>query len=190
MADELLTLPFSSSEEWRLWLNENHATSAGVWLKFAKKASGIVSITPQEALEVSLCYGWIDGQRKKFDDTYFLNKYTHRGNRSMWSKRNCELAEGLIQAGKMQSAGLAEIERAKQDGRWERAYDSPANMTVPEDFLTELRKDQEAFAFYQTLNSSNTFAIAWRLQTAKKPETRQRSMVRILAMLKNGEKLA
>lgn len=189
MPIELLTLPFASSEEWRLWLDENHSSSDGIWIKFAKKASGVVSITPQEALEVSLCYGWIDGQRKKFDDTYFVNKYTARSKRSMWSKRNRELAEGLIRAGQMQPAGFEEIERARQDGRWQNAYDSPANMTVPQDFMSELEKDQEAHAFFLTLNKTNKFQIAWRLQTAKKRETRRRRMDKILAMLKNGEKL-
>lgn len=188
MTRELPTLPFATADEWRLWLDENHSSSDGIWLKFAKKASGIVSITPQEALEASLCYGWIDGQRKKFDDSYFINKYTTRTRRSMWSKRNRELAEWLIEVEKMQPAGLIEIERAKQDGRWERAYDSPANMTMPEDFLTELKKDQEAFEFFQTLSSTNTFAIAWRLQAAKKPETRHRRMEKIPSMMKAGEK--
>ena len=188
MVNELPTLAFTSADEWRSWLEEHHATSEGIWLKFAKKASGIPSITPQEALEVALCYGWIDGQRKSFDDSYFINKYTTRTKRSMWSKRNRDIAEGLIEAELMQPAGLREIERAKQDGRWRRAYDSPANMSLPEDFLTELKKDSDAFAFFETLNKSNTFEIARRLQTASKPETRQRRMEKILAMMKAGEK--
>lgn len=188
MAQELPTLPFATAEEWRLWLEENHASSEGIWLKFAKKASGITSITPQEALEVSLCYGWIDGQRNKFDDNYFINKYTARSKRSMWSKRNRDLAERLIQENKMQPAGFREIERAKQDGRWQNAYDSPANMEMPQDFLTKLKKDEEAYAFFQTLNSTNTYEIARRLQTARKPETRLRRMEKTLSMMKNGEK--
>lgn len=188
MTQDLPTKTFESAKEWELWLSNNHAASGGIWLKFAKKASGITSITPQEALEVSLCYGWIDGQRNRFDDKYFLNKYSPRTKRSMWSKRNRELAEGLIKAGKMQPAGLQEIDRAKQDGRWEQAYDSPANMQIPEDFLTELKQDQAAYQFFQTLSKTNTYTIAWRLQTAKKPETRQRRMDKILSMMKSGEK--
>ncbi|MBS1643783.1 MAG: YdeI/OmpD-associated family protein [Bacteroidetes bacterium] len=181
-------ITFATSEEWAAWLAANHQQSEGIWIKFAKKASGILSITPQEALEVALCYGWIDGQRNQFDDNHYLNKYCHRTAKSIWSKRNCGIALQLIKDKKMQAEGLAEIERAKEDGRWERAYDSPANMQIPEDFIIELKKNKQAQAFFQTLNKTNTFAIAFRLQTAKKPETRQRRMEKILAMMAEGKK--
>lgn len=150
------TLFFSTPHEWNDWLDENHQTSDGLWLKFAKKASGIPSVTPSEVLEVALCYGWIDGQRKKFDDYYYLNKYTPRRSRSLWSKRNCDIALRLIEEGKMQPAGFAEIERAKADGRWEKAYDSPANMEMPEDFLNELAKNPKAETCLAASNSQKT----------------------------------
>src|SRR5262249_35841977 len=136
-----------------------------------------------------LCYGWIDGQRKSHDDTYFLQKFTPRRPKGLWSKRNIDKVTRLIAEGRMQPSGLAEAEAAKQDGRWKAAYDSPRNMTVPEDCLKALKKNKEALAFFNTLNKANIYAIAWRLQTAKKPETRQRRFDALLAMLEREEKL-
>lgn len=182
-------LTFSTAKAWENWLAENHDKSEGIWIRFAKKASGIPSVTPVEALDAALCYGWIDGQRNKFDDRYYLNKYTRRSARSLWSKRNCDIALRLIEDKKMQPAGFREIEKAKADGRWEKAYDSPANMKVPEDFLNALKKDKKAYQFFKTLNKTNTYAIAWRLQTAKKPETRQRRMQKLLEMMAAEQKL-
>jgi uncharacterized protein YdeI (YjbR/CyaY-like superfamily) len=155
----------------------------------AKKASGIASVTHDEALDVALCYGWIDGQRKTQDDTYFLQKFTPRRPKSLWSKRNIEKIAALTAAGKMQPSGLAEVAAAQGDGRWDAAYDSPKNMIVPEDFLKALAENPQAQIFFNTLNQANTYAIAWRLQTAKKPETRQRRFDALLAMLAKGEKL-
>lgn len=156
-------------------------------MKFAKKGSGIPSVYYQEALLVALCYGWIDGQAKTFDEEYYLQKFTPRTKRSMWSKRNIGLVEQLIKDKKMQPAGLVEIERAKADGRWEASYDSPKHMQVPEDFLTELKKHATAYKFYQNLSKTNRYAIAWRLQTAKKEETKQKRMQQIIQMLTKGE---
>lgn len=147
-----------------------------------------MSVTPAEALDVALCYGWIDGQRDKFDESYYLNKYTPRRPRSLWSKRNREIVEGLDKENRMKAAGIKEVEAAKADGRWEKAYDSPANMKVPGDFLKALSTNKKAEAFFKTLNKTNQYAIAWRLQTAKKPETRERRMKKILEMMENGEK--
>ena len=185
---DLPVIPLQSQEEWEEWLADNHATSNGVWLQFFKKASGKKTITHAEALDEALCYGWIDGQSKSYDDESWLQKFTPRRARSVWSKVNIQNVERLIQAGKMKPAGLQQIEAAKLDGRWERAYDSPSNATVPDDFLQELEKDKKAKAFFDTLNKANTYAIIYRLQTAKKPETRQRRMRAILEMLSKGEK--
>ncbi|MFN8512243.1 MAG: YdeI/OmpD-associated family protein [Chloroflexia bacterium] len=186
---EYPNLPFASASVWEEWLAEHHAAADGVWIMVAKKASGIASVTHDEALDVALCYGWIDGQGKTFDDTYYLQKFTPRRPKSLWSKRNIEKVTALTAAGKMQPAGLAEVEAAKRDGRWDAAYDSPKNMVIPEDFMQALGENEQALAFFNTLNQANKYAIGWRLQTAKKPETRQRRFDALLAMLERGEKL-
>jgi uncharacterized protein YdeI (YjbR/CyaY-like superfamily) len=182
-------LPFASAAAWEAWLSAHHDQADGVWIQLAKKASGIPSVTHDEALDAALCYGWIDGQGKAQDDTYFLQKFTPRRPKSLWSKRNIAKVAALTAAGRMQPAGLAEVEAAKRDGRWDAAYDSPKNMVVPEDFLQALGENQQALAFFNTLNQANKYAIAWRLATAKKPETRQRRFDALLAMLGRGEKL-
>jgi uncharacterized protein YdeI (YjbR/CyaY-like superfamily) len=179
---------FSSAKEWERWLAKSHASSNGVWLRFFKKAARRSSVTYPEALALALCYGWIDGQLRKHDEQSWLRKFTPRRPRSVWSKRNRDLVEQLARAGRLKPAGLKEVEEAKSDGRWERAYDSPSKMVVPADFLKELSKDRKALLFFRTLNKANTYAIAWRLQTAKKPETREKRMKAILAMLSKGEK--
>ncbi len=182
-------LAFPTSETWSQWLAKNHSLSSGIWLRFFKKASGVASISYDEALDEALCYGWIDGQLKKYDETSWLHKFTPRRPRSMWSSRNKEHAERLIAAGRMQVAGLNEINTAKADGRWDTAYDSPSSMTIPDDFLAELANNNAAQAFFETLDKANKYAIAWRLQTAKKPETRQRRLEKIIDMLAKGERL-
>jgi uncharacterized protein YdeI (YjbR/CyaY-like superfamily) len=179
---------FETSAKWRDWLEQNHTAAKGVWLKFYKKGSGVVSLNYSGALDEALCFGWIDGQSKSIDESSYLQKFTPRRARSIWSKRNIEHIARLIAEGKMKPSGLKEAEAAKTDGRWQKAYDSPANMTLPEDFLSELSKDKIAFAFFKTLNKTNTYAITWRLQTAKKPETREKRMKIILEMLSRGEK--
>jgi uncharacterized protein YdeI (YjbR/CyaY-like superfamily) len=188
-SDRRPVMAFETALAWREWLEGNHDRAPGVWAKIAKKGSGIATVTYQEALEDALCFGWIDGQKRSYDGDYFIQKFTPRTKRSVWSKRNQEIVARQMRHGRMQPAGRTQIDLAKADGRWARAYDSPKNMTVPEDFLRELSKNKQAGAFFQTLDKANTFAIAWRLETAKKPETRQRRMRKILGMLSRGEKL-
>ncbi|MFO7526551.1 MAG: YdeI/OmpD-associated family protein [Ignavibacteriaceae bacterium] len=185
---ELPIITFQTQNKWRAWLNRNHNKSNGVWLQLYKKNSGVKSINHDMALDEALCFGWIDGQAKSYDELSYLQKFTPRRKRSIWSKRNTEKVEQLIKEGKMHSSGLAEIEAAKADGRWAQAYDSPANMKIPDDFIEKLSKKPNALAFFKTLNKTNTFSIIWRLQTAKKPETRERRMKAIIEMLGQGKK--
>lgn len=180
-------MAFPSAKEWEQWLAKAHASSPGVWLRLFKQGSGVPSVTHAEALAAALCYGWIDGQIKKHDKESWLRKFTPRRAKSIWSKRNRELVDQLVETGRMRPAGLKEVHAAKADGRWDRAYDSPSKMTVPEDFLTALSKNKKARMFFRTLNKANIYAIAWRLQTAKKPETRAKRITAIIAMLANGE---
>jgi uncharacterized protein YdeI (YjbR/CyaY-like superfamily) len=185
---DLPVIFFESWQEWRSWLEQNHKNLNGVWLRFYKKGTGIPSLNHDTALYEALCYGWIDGQAKGYDAESYLQKFTPRRPRSIWSKRNIEHVIRLEKEGKMQPAGWKEVEKAKADGRWARAYDSPTSMVIPEDFLSELSKDKKALAFFETLNKTNTYAIVWRLQTAKRPETREKRKKLILEMLARGEK--
>ena len=180
---------FKSKNTWRNWLDKNQALPEGIWLQVFKVDSGIESVTIVQALEEALCFGWIDGQRKSYDEQSYLQKYTPRRAQSLWSKRNSGIVEKLIEDGKMTPRGVAEIEKAKADGRWARAYDSHTTMQDAEDLLQELAKDKKAEIFYQSLNKTNKFAINFRLQTAKKPETRAKRIQEIVAMLKEGKKL-
>ncbi|MFT3894027.1 MAG: YdeI/OmpD-associated family protein [Anaerolineales bacterium] len=186
-ATELPTLPFESKKKWADWLAKQHNKSTGVWLKIGKKGIGISSVTYEEALDVALCYGWIDGQKKGFDDQFWLQKFTPRGAKSIWSKINTEKAEKLIASGEMKPAGLKAIEAAKQDGRWEAAYHSQKTIGVPEDFLSALEKNKKAKAFFETLKSANRYAFLFRLQTAKKAETREKRIRQFVEMLEKGE---
>jgi len=186
---ELPVMFFEHKQDWETWLDKNHAISSGVWLQIAKKASGIQSVTIDEALEVALCYGWIDGQRKPQDESLYLQKYTPRGAKSIWSKINTEKVEKLIERGLMKPAGLKAIESAKQDGRWQAAYDSFSRATVPDDLQAELDKHPQAQAFFATLNQQNCYAILFRIQTAKKPETRVKRIQQFISMLEKNEKL-
>jgi len=186
--NEYPILSFETPEAWRLWLEENHSIGNGGWIKLNKKGSGITLINYADALEEALCFGWIDGQVKTFDEKSYLQKFTPRRPKSLWSKRNIENIARLTSEGRMRSAGLKEAETARTDGRWDKAYDSPCNMTIPEDFLSELSKDKKALTFFETLNKANTYAIAWRLQTAKKTGTREKRIKMILDMLSRGEK--
>jgi uncharacterized protein YdeI (YjbR/CyaY-like superfamily) len=182
-------LPFASKKRWSNWLARQHDKSSGVWLKLAKKGSEIPSVTYDEALEVALCYGWIDGQKKGFDDKYWLQKFTPRGLKSIWSKINTGKAEKLIKSGEMKPAGLKAIEAAKQDGRWDAAYESQKNISVPDDFQAALDENSKAKAFFATLNSVNRYAILFRIHNAKRAETRTRRIRQFVEMLENGEKL-
>ncbi len=180
---------FTTPKAWRAWLEKNHTKDEGVWVRFYKKDSGKKSINYAQALDEALCFGWIDGLVNKYDADSYMQKFTPRRSRSMWSKRNREHVARLIMEKRMTPAGLKAIESAKADGRWESAYDSPKNMKVPEDFLKELKKNKKAYAFYQTLNKANTYAIAWRLQTAKEPKTREKRLRALLAMLAEEKKI-
>ena len=186
---DLPVILFEQQKDWAEWLDKHHGSAAGLWLRLAKKDSGIQSITYQEALEVALCYGWIDGQKKSYDESSWLQKFTPRGAKSIWSKINREKAERLIESGQMKPAGLKTVEAAKQDGRWEAAYDSFSSATVPDDFQAELDKNGEAKAFFETLNRQNRYAILFRIQTAKKAETRAKRIRQFIEMLEKKEKL-
>jgi uncharacterized protein YdeI (YjbR/CyaY-like superfamily) len=177
-----------SAKEWEAWLKVNHASSNGVWLCIQKRESAEKSPTYNEALDVALCYGWIDGQKNSHSESSWLQKFTPRRSQSAWSKKNTEHAERLIKARKMKAAGLVEIEAAKKDGRWKAAYDSPSNATIPQDFLKELSRNKKAETFFKSLNKANLYSIAYRLQTAKTPETREKRMKTILAMMARREK--
>ncbi|WP_375768196.1 YdeI/OmpD-associated family protein [Archangium gephyra] len=188
-AEELPIIAFARPRDWGDWLASHHASSRGVWLKLAKKASGIASVTYAEALEVALAWGWIDGQKNSHDDTAWLQKFTPRGPKSIWSKINRDKALALIAAGEMKPPGLEQVERAKQDGRWEAAYDSPSRAAVPEDLSAALATNPRAAAFFSTLDSANRYAVLFRVHTAKKAETRARRIAQFVEMLARHEKL-
>lgn len=173
----------------RAWLADNATKVPGIWLKIYKKDSGVASITYAHALDEALCYGWIDGQKKTYDELSFLQKFTPRRASSMWSKRNIDNVERLTKSGLMTEAGLREVAAAKADGRWEQAYDKPSDMQVPKFFLDMLAQHPKAEAFYKELNRANTYAIAWRLQTAKTEATRLKRAEKLIAMLDAGQKL-
>jgi uncharacterized protein YdeI (YjbR/CyaY-like superfamily) len=182
-------LSFQSPSELRRWLSANHRQVSGVWLHIYKKDSGKPSLTYAEALDEALCFGWIDGQKKPCDDSSWLQRFTPRRAKSGWSQINTQHAERLSASGRMKPAGRAAMDAAKQDGRWKRAYDSPSKAVIPEDFLAALRRNKKAEAFFHSLNKANLYAIAYRLQTAKKPETKLRRIEKILAMLAAGKPL-
>ncbi len=182
------TLTFRSSADFRSWLELNHAVSNGIWLRIFKKGSGEKSVTYAEALDQALCYGWIDGQKQAHDEVSWLQKFTPRRIKSGWSKVNTEHAERLVKTKQMTRAGLEAVAVAKADGRWQAAYDSPRNAALPDDFLKALDMDKKAKAFFATLNKTNIYSIVYRLQTAKKPETREKRKKMILEMLAHGEK--
>jgi uncharacterized protein YdeI (YjbR/CyaY-like superfamily) len=187
--NDLAIKPFRSQREWERWLGANHETSPGIWLKIAKKASGIESVNHAEALEIAICHGWIDGQRRALDEQFFLQKFTPRGPRSTWSRVNREKALDLIARGRMQPAGLREVERAKTDGRWEAAYEPQSTATVPDDLQRQLDANPRAAEFFSSLDSRNRYAILYRLQNTKKPETRVRRLAQFVAMLDEHRKL-
>ena len=171
------------------WLERHEETSDGIWLKFAKKASGIESVVYAEALDVALCHGWIDGQTKRLDEDYYLQRFTPRRARSKWSKRNRGKAEELIAAGRMRPAGLREVERAREDGRWDEAYDSPATATVPDDFRVALDADPAAREFFESLGSTKRYPFLYRIHDAKRPETRARRIAEYVALLREKKTL-
>ncbi|PSL42856.1 uncharacterized protein YdeI (YjbR/CyaY-like superfamily) [Chitinophaga niastensis] len=185
---ELPLLTFETQQEWAHWLEKNHAQPDGVWLRMYKKHTNIVSINYAQALEEALCYGWIDGISKSIDDVSFMQKFTPRRAKSIWSERNTQHIARLTAEGKMKPAGMHEVEKAKADGRWEKAYATSKDATIPEDFMAALNKNKKAKAFFDTLNKQNLFAIYFRLQSAKKPETRANRIKTFIAMLEKQEK--
>jgi uncharacterized protein YdeI (YjbR/CyaY-like superfamily) len=185
--DTILT--FATPAEWEKWLEKNHTTSSGVWVRFYKKNSGMPTFIYGDILDAALCYGWIDTQAKGYDEKSWLVRFTPRRPKSVWSQRNVANVTRLMQLGKMKPAGFAQIESAKADGRWDKAYASQATMKMPEDFMQELKKNKKAYAFFQTLNKTNTYAIYWRLHTAKKLETRKKRMEQFIEMLNKEEKI-
>lgn len=187
--DSYPVISFDTPADFEKYLKEYHDKIPGIWLKIAKKNTGVTTITYDEALLIALCYGWIDGQARGFDKIYSLVKFTPRGPKSIWSQRNVGLVKQLIKTKKMRSPGLKKVAEAKADGRWERAYGGSKEVVMPADFIQELKKDPKAYDFFQTLNKSNLFAIYYRLQTAVKPETRERRKQVLIQMLKENKKI-
>jgi uncharacterized protein YdeI (YjbR/CyaY-like superfamily) len=184
----LPVIPFADADAWERWLTEHHQSAAGLWLKLAKKGSQAASITYAQALELALCFGWIDGQKGAYDESWWLQRFTPRGPRSRWSQINREKAQELERAGRLRPAGLREVQRARADGRWEAAYESQARATVPEDLRRELDREPAARAFFESLESHNRYAILYRIHEAKRPETRARRIARYMEMLRAREK--
>jgi uncharacterized protein YdeI (YjbR/CyaY-like superfamily) len=180
---------FATQRAFESWLRKNHASSNGVWLLIAKPGIEEPTVSYSQAVEVALCYGWIDGQKKALDGRHWLQRFTPRRASSVWSKTNRAKAEALIQSGRMQPSGLVEIDRAKANGRWETAYDGARTAVVQPDLQAALNARPEARAFFAQLNAANRYAVLWRVQTAKKPETRARRIETLVAMLARGEKI-
>jgi len=178
---------FDDAGEWEIWLEKNQDSSNGLWLQIAKKGSAVSSVNYEEALDVALCYGWIDGQKASFDDSVWLQKFSPRGRNSIWSKRNRERAELLSENGHMQPRGSVAVEQAKANGNWDRAYASQREMEVPADFRQALNANVAARAFFETLKGANRYALLFRIQTAKKPETRARRISEFIDMLTRHE---
>ena len=181
---------FATPVELEAWIDERGEESDGIWLKFAKKDSGIESVFYAEALEIALSHGWIDGQAKRFDDHHYLQRFTPRRPRSKWSRINREKAERLIAEGRMRAAGLREIERAKEDGRWDDAYDSPSTATVPDDFQVALDAEPAAAEFFASLGSTKRYSFLYRITDAKRPETRAKRIADYVELLARGETLS
>ncbi|PWI20223.1 hypothetical protein DI272_00480 [Streptomyces sp. Act143] len=189
VAQELEIVTFASAEAFEAWLGENHGVSPGIWLRLRKKGPGIVALDYAQALDVALCYGWIDGQKAKADEGWWLQRFTPRRPRSKWSKINRDKVTALIEQGRMRPPGQAEVDRAKADGRWEAAYEGGRTAGVPDDLAAALAADPAAAAFFETLDRQNRYAILYRIQDAKKAETRARRIATYVAMLAKGEKL-
>jgi uncharacterized protein YdeI (YjbR/CyaY-like superfamily) len=186
---ELPILLFASQGDFADWLADNHDQSDGLWLKLAKKGSGVPSVTYGEAVETALCFGWIDSQKKGFDESFWLQRFTPRKAKSIWSRVNREKAEALIASGRMKPSGLKAVEAARQDGRWEAAYDSQGTIKTPEDVLAALDAKPKAKVAFESLDSANRYAILFRLQTARKAGTRAKRLRQFVEMLERGEKI-
>ena len=179
---------FESMSQWDKWLAKNYSRSEGIWIRFFKKASDVSSMTTSDALDVALCYGWITGQAKPYDEKSWLGRLVPRRPKSIWSKINTKRAVTLITQGRMKSAGLKQVEEAKRDGRWDRAYSPPSSVKLPEDFIRALRKNKEAEAFFKTLNRANIYSVAFRLENAKNEESRSMKIRQMIKMFEKGEK--
>jgi len=188
-ASDPSAVAFATAAAWQDWLAEHHTTADGLWLRLAKKDAPEQTLTYAEALDVALCFGWIDAQTRGLDDAYWLKRFTPRKPGSRWSKINTQKADALIAAGRMQPAGLAEVESARADGRWDTAYAGPRTITVPDDLTAALAANPAAAAFFATLNSVNRFAILYRIGTVKRPETRARKIAQYVQMLGEHRKL-
>jgi uncharacterized protein YdeI (YjbR/CyaY-like superfamily) len=188
-SDSLPVISFASGEAFESWLATEHAASAGVWLKIAKKGSSTQTVSYADALAVALCFGWIDGQKGKLDDDFWLQRFTPRKPGSRWSRINTDRAAELIEAGRMRPAGQAEVDRAQADGRWAAAYESSSTITVPDDLAAELGRNDGARAFFETLSGANRYAILYRVTTARRPETRAQRIATYVAMLARHETL-
>lgn len=182
-------LMFEEQAAWLSWLHKNHATASGVWLRIAKKIANVRSVSYPQAVDAALCFGWIDGQKRSDDELYWLQRFTPRSEKSIWSKINREKAIRLIELGQMNAAGLREVERAKRDGRWDGAYDSPSGATIPADFQAALNKLPRAKAFFSNLDSRNRYAVLFRIQTARKAEIRAKRIKQFVGMLSQHEKI-
>ena len=180
---------FATQRAFETWMRKHHASSDGEWLQLAKAGADRPTVTYAEAIEVALCWGWIDGQKKSLDDQHWLQRFTPRRARSLWSKINRAKADALVESGRMQPPGQAEIDRAKADGRWDAAYDGARTSTVPEELQAALDASPKAKAFFAALDGTNRYAVLWRVQTAKKPETRAKRIETLVAMLARGEKI-
>lgn len=183
----LPVLLFETPEAWTEWLDRHHSDSPGAWLRLARKKAELRSLSYAEALDGALCFGWIDSLKKSYDEDSWIQKFTPRGPKSLWSKVNREKVEALVEAGRMRPAGLLAVERAKEDGRWAAAYDSQRTATVPEDLQAELDRNPVAAAFFASLSGANRYSVIWRIQTARKPETRAKRLATLVAMLERGE---
>jgi uncharacterized protein YdeI (YjbR/CyaY-like superfamily) len=183
--DGLPIIPFQFQEDWERWLEDNHAESEGLWLKMAKKASGIPTVSFNDAIDVAICFGWIDGQRLGHDDTWYLQRFTPRRPRSRWSEINVERVRRLTEQGRIRPAGLAEVDKAKADGRWDDAYPSPSSMEVPEDLQVALDADPRATAAFASIKSADRYSLLYRLHHTKTPETRARVIEEFVADLSN-----
>ncbi|MGZ4253360.1 MAG: YdeI/OmpD-associated family protein [Solirubrobacteraceae bacterium] len=182
-------LRFATAADLEAWLDANHGRNPGIWLQIAKKGSRDHSVTYAEAIEVALCFGWIDGQKRRGDDKHWLQRFTPRSTRSRWSKINRDKAEQLIAAGRMRPAGLTEVDRARADGRWAAAYEGQRGATIPDDLAHELDRDPKAAAAFAELDAQNRYSIIWRINDAKRPATRARRVAKYLDMLRRGERI-
>ena len=189
MPDDLPIILFASGAELEAWLEAEHAESEGIWLKIAKKGSGVGSVSYAEAVELGLCFGWIDGQGMRLDDRHYLQRFTPRRPRSKWSRLNRDRAEALVAAGRMRPSGLAAVEAARADGRWDAAYEPPSTAEVPPDLERELARDRSAREAFEALDGANRYAIIYRLNEAKRPETRERRLQKFVEMLRRGERI-